>query len=64
MHEDYEQLLKLTPEEMAVQILEKRRLLADQISFIIQGLTIFATDSLLYLKLLEYFTDLSGFVYS
>ena len=38
MHEDYEQLLKLTPEEMAVQILEKRRLLADQISFIIQGL--------------------------
>ena len=38
MHEDYEQLLKLTTEEMAVQILEKRRLLADQISFIIQGL--------------------------
>ena len=38
MHEDYEQLLKLTPEEMAVQILEKRRLLANQISFIIQGL--------------------------
>lgn len=38
MTEDYEQLLKLTPEEMAIQILEKRRLLADQISFIIQGL--------------------------
>ena len=38
MTEDYEQLLKLTPQEMAVQILEKRRLLADQISFIIQGL--------------------------
>jgi len=38
MTEDYEQLLKLTPEEMAIQILEKRRLLGDQISFIIQGL--------------------------
>tara|TARA_B100001113_G_C20681538_1_gene436664 strand:- start:12 stop:476 length:465 start_codon:yes stop_codon:yes gene_type:complete len=38
MHEDYEQLLKLTPDEMAVQILAKRRLLSDQISFIIQGL--------------------------
>jgi len=38
MTEDYEQLLKLTPDEMAIQILEKRRLLADQISFIIQGL--------------------------
>jgi len=38
MHEDYELLLKMTPEEMAVRILDKRRLLSDQISFIKQGL--------------------------
>ncbi len=38
MHEEYELLLNLTPEEMATQILAKRRLLADQISIIIPDL--------------------------